>query len=226
MGGRERRVVCVNDIVLGILAVLIGGLFCARGFVAMRIAIPMWGAFIGFLVGAGLLSAWTDDGVLGTALGWFVGFGVALLFGAIAYLYYEFAVMLALGSIGFTLGASAVTAIGVTWSWVVVLAGLLLGIALAVFALVVDLPTILLVTLTALGGAGGIVFGLLLLTGSLDSDELSTTKTTDVIDLDWWWFAIYAALVISGVIAQARTAARLDETWRESWQRGLSTPDS
>ena len=93
-------------------------------------------------------------------------------------------------------------------------------------ALVVDLPTILLVTLTALGGAGGIVFGLLLLTGSLDSDELSTTKTTDVIDLDWWWFAIYAALVISGVIAQARTAARLDETWRESWQRGLSTPDT
>ena len=83
----------MNDIVVGLIAVLTGAVFCFRGYLAMRIIIPLWGAFAGFMLGAGIVA--TDAGFLATALGWIVGLAVALLFGLLAYLYDEVAVVLA-----------------------------------------------------------------------------------------------------------------------------------
>ena len=62
----------MNDIVLGVLAILIGAVFCFRGYFAMRIIIPIWGAFAGFVLGAGLVSTGGDE-FLSTALSWIVG---------------------------------------------------------------------------------------------------------------------------------------------------------
>jgi len=42
---------------------------------------------------------------------------VAILFGLIAYLYYEVAVVLAMAAIGFALGTGLMVALGVRWSW-------------------------------------------------------------------------------------------------------------
>ncbi len=44
----------MDDILLGLLAVAAGALFCFRGAFAFRIVIPIWGAFVGFGFGAGL----------------------------------------------------------------------------------------------------------------------------------------------------------------------------
>ena len=65
----------MNDIVVGLVAILTGAVFCFRGYLAMRIIIPLWGAFAGFMLGAGIVA--TDAGFLATALGWIVGFAVA-----------------------------------------------------------------------------------------------------------------------------------------------------
>jgi len=67
----------MDDIIVGIVAVLTGAVFCFRGYLAMRIIIPIWGAFAGFMLGAGIVAG--DSGFLATALGWFVGIAVALL---------------------------------------------------------------------------------------------------------------------------------------------------
>lgn len=42
--------------VLGILAVLIGALLCFRGYLAFRAVIAVWGAFAGFVLGAGVVA--------------------------------------------------------------------------------------------------------------------------------------------------------------------------
>ncbi len=52
----------MNDILFGTLAVLIGAVFCFRGYFAMRIIIPIWGAFAGFVLGAGVVTAGGDGG--------------------------------------------------------------------------------------------------------------------------------------------------------------------
>ncbi len=52
---------------------------------------------------------------------------MALLFGLLAYLYYEVSVVLAMSAIGFALGTSLMVAIGVTWSWLIVVIGVIAG---------------------------------------------------------------------------------------------------
>lgn len=207
----------MQDWVLGLLAIAVGGLFCFRGFMTMRVVIPIWGAFTGFVLGAGLVDAATDDGFLGNAFGWFAGFGLAVVFGAIAYVYYEVTVMLAMGAIGFSLGTSAMVALGVSWSWLIVLIGIAVGTALAFAAIVGDLPAVLLVALTALGGASIVVFGVMLVGGVIDTADFESAATTEQLDDDWWWYALYVGLAVAGMVAQIRHAERTAATMREAW---------
>jgi hypothetical protein len=206
------------DVVIGVLAVAIGALFCFRGYLAMRIIIPIWGAFVGFMLGAGIAASIETQGFLTTVLGWILGLVLAIVIAALAYLYYEVSVAIVLGGIGFVLGTGLMAALGVTWSWVVVPVGVAVGLVLAVIAILADLPAILLVVLTALGGAATIVGGVMLLVGTVDLDELDR-ETTERLDLGGWWYALQIGLAIAGIVAQSRDAARrqrLEQAWRRS----------
>ena len=205
------------DIVLGIIAVLIGALLCFRGYLAMRLLISLWGAFVGFLLGAGLVAQFTGDGFLQVFLGWLVGIIVAVVFGVLAYPSYQVAVVLGMAAIGFTVGTSIMAAFHIQWSWLTVLVGVAVGLLLAVIAIVGDLPAILLAVLTALAGASVTVFGLMLLFGVLNSGEFSAGDVTAKLDAHWWWYAIYAVLAIVGVIAQGSHLSRVQRSMREQW---------
>ena len=206
----------MEDVVVGLLAIGIGGLFCFQGWMIMRIIIPIWGAFTGFVFGAGLVASIADESFLGTVLGWVVGFAFAILFGLIAYLYYEVAVILAMAAIGFALATTLMTALGVTWSWLTVLAGVVLGAALGILAVVGNMPMILLVVLSAFAGAGTVVAGLMLLFGVVDLDTVGVV-TTERLNDDWWWYAIYLGLAIAGIVTQVRSIDRLSQSAREAW---------
>ena len=152
-----------------------------------------------------------------TALGWIVGIAVAMLFGAIAYFYYEVCVLLAMAAIGFVLGTTATVLLGVTWTWVIILIGVVAGALLAFVAIAGDLPMMLLVVLTALSGATTIVLGIMLLSGEVDTSEFDSAATTDRIDDDWWWYALFGVLAVVGIVAQFRHLSRLSATLREQW---------
>ncbi|MFC0316654.1 DUF4203 domain-containing protein [Gordonia phosphorivorans] len=206
----------MSTILIGILALVAGALFCFYGIVAMRVVIAAWGAFVGFNVGAGLVSAVSNDGYLGTAVGWIVGIVVALLFALLAYLYYAVAITLAMASIGFTLGTAVMVALGIDWNWLIILIGVVAGVLLAWLALAVDLPAVVLVVLSALGGATVFVAGLMFLTSSLTTAEVSRGTVTATIGAHWWWWLIYAALALAGVVAQSRLMGSGDDA-RQRW---------
>ncbi len=210
----------VADIVLGIIAVLIGALLCFRGYLAMRALISLWGAFVGFLLGAGIVAQVTGDGFLQVFLGWMVGIIVALVFGVLAYLSYQVAVVLGMAAIGFTVGTSIMAAFHVQWSWLTVLVGVAAGIVLAVIAIAGDLPAILLAVLTALTGASVTVFGLMLLFGVMSSAEFTAGDLTAKLEAHWWWYAIYAVLAIVGVISQGSHLSRVKRSMRQQWAPG------
>jgi hypothetical protein len=207
----------VEDFVVGVLAVAVGALFCFRGWLAMRIVIPIWGAFAGFVFGAGLIDAGSDERFLRTFLGWIVGIAFALLFAALAYFLYEVAIVLAMGAIGFALGTGLMTALGISWSWLVVLVGVAAGVLLAVAAIFADVPALALVVLGAMAGAVTIVAGLMLLFGSVDTADFGSSAVTERLDDDWWWYALYVILAIAGVIGQIIWAGRIDGTVRDAW---------
>lgn len=207
----------MSDVLIGILAVVIGLGFCFRGYLAMRVIIPLWGAFAGFMLGAGLVDAFDDTGFLATVLGWVVGAVLAVVFGLLAYLYYEVAVVIGMSAIGFALGTGAMVALGVTWSWVIILVGVGVGALLAVIAIVADLPMAILSVLTATGGATVIVAGLMLIIGVVDLEEFDSAATTQRLADDWWWYAIYIALVVAGLVSQMRSTMALRQSLRETW---------
>ena len=214
----------MNDIIVGGLAILTGAVFCFRGYLAMRLVIPLWGAFAGFMLGAGMVSG--DAGFLGNALGWAVGFGLAIVFGVIAYLYYEVSVVIGMTGIGFVLGTSLMVALGVTWSWVIVLSGVVMAVVLAFIAIAGDLPMVLLTVLTALAGASTMVAGLMLLFGTFDTEDFSIGLTTEYVADDWWWFVIYGGLVVGGLIAQFTDVDRRRASLREAWSTGVGSTGS
>jgi Domain of unknown function (DUF4203) len=208
----------MEDVIFALLVILAGGLFCFFGYLAFRVIIPIWGAVVGFSLGAGLIAAATDEGFLRTGLAWIVAIGLALLFALLAYLFYWVAVVLAMGSIGFALGSSLMGALGVDWNWVVVLVGVAAGVLLAVLAIVADLPMILLVLLSALAGASAVTAGIMVLTGAIGTEDFTDDAVTARAADDWWWYVLYLALAIVGVVYQARAMERMRGSMRDSWE--------
>lgn len=208
----------MQDVLVGLLAVVVGLAFCLRGYLAMRVIIPIWGAFTGFVLGAGLVASFADEGFLASVLGWVVGAAVALLFGALAYLYYEVSVLVGMAAIGFALGTGVMVALGVTWSWLIVLVGVVVGVLLAAVAMLGDLPMVILTILTALAGASTTVFGLMLLFGVVSVSDLTSPATTQRLDDDWWWYVVYVVLALVGIGAQISSTARLRASLRQAWQ--------
>lgn len=207
----------MEEFFVGALAVVVGLLLCFSGYAALRLVIAVWGAFAGFVLGAGLVATWTGEGFLATVLGWGVGAGLALVFGLIAYLYYAVSVVIGMGAIGFSLGSTLMVALGISWTWVVVLVGLAAGVLLALLAIVGDLPMVILAIFGAFAGASVTIIGVLLLVGTLDRGALVSPETTATLELDWWWSAAYLVLAVSGLVAQLRSVEARRGTLREGW---------
>jgi hypothetical protein len=206
----------VEDIVIGLIALIAGSVFCFSGYRAFRLIIPLWGAFTGFAVGAGAISAITGDALLAKPVGWIVGLVVGVVFALLAYLYYEVAVILTMGSLGFLAGSALMTALGVGWNWLIVLVAVAVSVVFAVFALVTNFPRIVLVIVSATAGATAMVAGGMLLVGALETADLTRAYVTERIEDDWWWYLGYLALVLAGIFSQAAGNARDDA--RLAWQ--------
>jgi hypothetical protein len=207
----------VDSILIGLLAIVVGLSLCFYGYAALRLVIAIWGGFAGFLLGAGIIASITGEGFLATGLAWLVGLIAAAAFGLIAYLYYAVSVIIGMGAIGFALGTALMSALGVSWSWLVVLVGVAVGVLLAFLAIVGDLPMLILSILGAFAGASVTIAGLLLVFGVLDREDLATPETTQTVELGWWWTAAYVALAIVGLVFQLRSAEARQGTLRETW---------
>jgi hypothetical protein len=207
----------MTDVVLGVLAILAGALLCFRGQLVLRLVFPIWGAFAGFAFGAGLVAELADERFLGSVLGWVLGIVFAVVFAALAYLYYAVGVLLVMVSVGFTLGSGLVVALSIDWDWLAVLVGVLVGALLGIGAILVDVPMLVLVLLTATAGAVAVVAGFMLLTGAVDSATFTTGDVTSRIDDDWWWYVAVLVLAGAGVLVQARDVAAMRRSVRESW---------
>jgi hypothetical protein len=212
----------VADFFLGVLAVLAGLIFCFSGYFWLRIALPVWGAFVGFAFGAGLVAGLGGDRFLGEVVGWVVGLAFAALFALVAYAYFAFAVVIAMTSVGFAIGSGLVVALGIDWSWVAVVVGVLVGAIVCVASILVNLPAVVLTTLSAIGGAIAVVAGLMLVTGAMNSADFTGDAFADQVHDDWWWYFAVVVLALVGTINQMRDASAVRRRLRAGW--ASSTP--
>lgn len=206
-----------QDLVVGLLTIAIGGFFCFRGAVAMRFVIALWGAMAGFMLGAGAFAGIDGSGFLATGLGWVLGLVLALVFGALAYLFYAVAVILAMAAMGFSLGTTLMVALGVTWSWVIVLVGVALGAILAIITLLLNLPLVIMLVFSAFAGASAIVTGFMLLVGRIDADQFTNAAFTEAVHLAPGWYVLYLILAVIGIIVQFRFVTSPFAGMRDQW---------
>lgn len=205
----------MSYVLVGLIAVVSGLILCFGGRTIFRIILSVWGAFVGFTLGGSLLSAFTGDPPYTTVLGWVVSVLAALIFAGLAYSFYVLAVIIAIGSIGYSLGAGLGIALGATGTVLLVL-GILAALLLAGAALATNLPDILLTVLTALTGAAAIVGGVMLVVGVAEPSDLTETSLREfVAQQPLWWTGLYVVVAIVGMVVQHR--AGRGDSMRSFW---------
>lgn len=209
----------MDEVVVGLLAILVGAAFCFRGWILMRILLAIWGAFAGFWLGAGLVAGITGDSFLGDVLAWVVGAVVAVAFAVLAYLYYAVSVLLALASSGYLLGATLMVGVGIDWTWLIVLVGVVVGALLAFLAMVGRVPLLLLMLVSATAGASALVGGIMFLVGTIDLADLEDTGVVQRIDASPWWWLLWFGIAVAGIVVQWRTTAPATVDLRQEWHR-------
>ena len=94
----------IEGIIGGLIALGIGLLFAFYGFRLFIILLPIWGFFAGFVIGAGAITTLFGEQFLATITSWAAGLIVGIIFAALSYLYYWFAVIFVGASLGYMVG--------------------------------------------------------------------------------------------------------------------------
>jgi hypothetical protein len=190
--------------VIAIVAALVGLAFCFGGFRFFLLLLPLWGFVVGFNVGTDAVSAIFGDKTFATVLSWVVGFVLALGFAVFSYLWYWLAVALLGGSVGYVLGASAWGLIGNEHGFVAFAIGLVCAVALAIAVLALNVPKLLVIVLSGLGGAAAILTGWFVLTGAIPTDNIHWTTVGREITESWIWLIVWGVIAAAGILAQLR----------------------
>ena len=217
----------LEAIVLGLLALGIGLAFAFYGFRLFIILLPIWGFFAGFLFGAGAMTALFGEGFLVTVTSWVVGFIFALLFAALAYLYYWFAVVFLGASIGYSLGIGFMTWLNIGDGVLAFIVALVVAAVVALLFIMLRVPKYLILIATSYGGAFAAVSGLALILGRVPLEALQNGTVGAYVNdsLSWIWVA--GALVL-GTVAffyQWQSVERTEMVVYESYRNpGMSSP--
>lgn len=215
----------MGEIIVGILAILVGGLFAFQGGNIMRIVFPIAGFFVGFSAGAAMIAGITGDGFLGTVLGWAVGLFVALLFALLAYFFYAFAVVLAFAGLGFSLAAAILTLLHLDWNWLIIITGSIVGIAFGVFAVAGRLPMILLIFATSFFGMAMIIYGLLLVFNVASFGDFSSGAVYLYIRTHAGVYVLWLIAGFAAAFAQVRILNEQTKLAHEYWNSSMTFND-
>jgi hypothetical protein len=211
------------EILIGIVIGLIGLAVCFFGLRFWFILLPVFGAVIGFYIGARLIQDIFGTGFLSTATSWIVGIILGIGFALLSwFIWYAGAIIMA-GAVGASLFSGILHAIfDNPWGWVAFIVALIGAILFAVGALMLNLPIYIIIVNSALGGAALAVAGVLTMLGTITTGELANGATVAVVDearfqgASWLWILLWIILAILGIFYQLRSVAeaRLPE---EKW---------
>lgn len=197
---------------VSIIAMLFGSVIAFAGYRFFLVLLPIWGFFFGFGLGAQSIQAIFGTGFLSDVTSWVVGFVVALLFAALSYLFYLFAVALVAGSIGYGLGAGVMLSILPSFGFTAWLVGLIVGIVFAIVVLRFNIQKWVIIAATALWGAGIIVGTFLFLFGGLPLARLVENPVAVVIRNQPFWFIVFIIIAVVGFAVQYQSSRDVEVT--------------
>jgi hypothetical protein len=194
----------LEGIILGLVAIAVGAAFTFWGFRFFLLLLPVWGFLFGFLVGADVVTYLFGQGFLSTTFSWLAGFVVGLIFAALSYLYYWFAVVWIGATAGYALGTGIMTWLTPNAGTLTFVVGIILAVAVAIAIVALHVPKYIVLIATAFGGAFAVMAGIALLLGRVPYTELHNgTVGLYVKDsLSWVWVGAAVLLGIAGFFYQ------------------------
>ncbi len=206
-----------QDFLIGALVLIVGALFCFAGYRFFRILITIWGFFAGFNLGTAAMTALFNNAFLQTTTGIVLGIVIGLVFAALAYFFYYFAVVLLGATAGYDLGSGFIGAIGLNNpGFIAVIVGVALAVIFALVILLFNLPKLLIMVFTAFGGAVAMLAGLLILLGQVKTAYLQYGDAVALVRASWFWTIVAIVIAVVGFLAQWRTNQEYTMVWSES----------
>jgi len=188
-----------------VIALLFGFVMAFNGYRFFLILLPIWGFFFGFGLGAQTVQAIFGTGFLSDVTSWVVGFIVALVFAVLSYLFYIVAVALISGSLGYAIGAGIMYALLPNFGLLIWLVGIIVGVALAVAVLVLNIQKLVIILATALLGTAVIIGTFLFLIGGLPPQQLVANPVAYVLKSSPLWLIIFIVVAAFAFFVQWRT---------------------
>lgn len=201
------------QLVMAILAVVIGLAFCFGGWRFFLLLLPIWGFVVGFGLGTEAMRNLFGDGTFATITSWIVGFVIAVVFAVLSYLYYYAAIAILAGGVGYVIGASAWGIIGNEQGVIAFVIGLAVGAVFAIAVLALNVPRLLVIVLTGLGGAAVILEGWFILIGKVPTDNTTWWYVGQLIKDSWFYLIVWAVIAALGILAQLRAPAMGPDTY-------------
>jgi len=201
------------QLLIAIVALLIGAAFCFGGWRFFLLLLPFWGFLVGFSVGTEAMAALFGEGTFATVASWAVGLGFALLFAVLSYLWWYAAIAILGGSVGFMIGSAAWGIIGNSDGLIAFLLGLALAAVFAIGILVLNVPRLLVIVVSGLGGAFAIVAAWFILTGQIPTDNIRWMEVGALIRDSWFWLIAWGVIAAAGIIAQVMVPAIGPDTY-------------
>lgn len=213
----------MEQVIIGLILLVIGAAACFFGLRFWFILLPIFGAVIGFFIGARVVQDIFGTGFLSTATSWIVGILLALGFAVLSWFIWYAGVIIEAGAVGALLASGLLHLIfDNPWGIVLFIVTLIGAIIFAIGALVLNLPIYIVIVNSALGGASLIISGILVLMGTITLTELANGSTVAVVDetrfqnASWLWLIAWVVLAIAGIFYQLRAVAEVqlpEEKW-------------
>lgn len=184
------------------LAILVGLGLCFLGYAMFRVIFPIWGFLIGFMLGADLMASVTGTGFLATSVEVIIGILFGLIFGALAYYFYSFAVVLFGATVGYALGAGFMRLIGLDGGFLVWFVGLITSVLFAVMFIRLEMSKVFLMVLTSFAGASAMIAGVLALFGQVPPSQMGLAFAQAYIHSSWFWWLIWFMVGFLGTAVQ------------------------
>ena len=162
----------LEQILVGIVAIVVGLAWAFYGFKAFIILLPIWAFLVGFAAGASWIQQLFGDGFFATVTSWVGGLVVGIVLAVLSYFWYYAAVVILGGALGYTLVAGFLGSFGMD-GIVAIALGLAAGAIVAFITIILAVPAWLVVILSAVGGAVAAVNGALILIGRIQLEDIS-----------------------------------------------------
>ena len=190
-----------------LFALLFGAAFCLWGYRIFLVLLPVWGFFAGFWLGAHTITLLLGEGFLATTTGWIVGFVAGILLALFSYLFYALGVAIIAGVAGYAIGTGLMAALGITASWLLILIGLIVAVAIIVATFRFNLQKYVVITLTAIGGANAVILSVLLLFNRVELAGVrgAGNAIQPVLADSWFWAIAWLAVTAGAIFYQVRS---------------------